>query len=104
MLKTSLATILAGTIALVLVAGGITLAHVTGAQAHSGGTNSVGCHTRHSDGSYHCHGGKSSRSSSGSTYGTASYCHVVDGSYRCGYAKSSCASLKRKFGGYCTRQ
>ena len=104
MLKTSLATILAGTIALVLVAGGITLAYMTGAQAHSGGTNSAGCHTRHSDGSCHCHGGKSSRSSSGSTYGAASYWHVVDGSYRCGYAKSSCAPLKRKFGGFCTRQ
>ena len=104
MLRTSLATMLAGTVALVLVAGGITLTHMTGAQAHSGGTNSAGCHTRHSDGSYHCHAGKSSRSSSGSTYGTASYCHVVNGSYRCGYAKSSCASLKRKFGGYCARQ
>jgi hypothetical protein len=104
MLRISLATMLASTVALVLVAGGITLGYVTAAEAHSGGTNSAGCHTRHSDGSYHCHGGKSSRSSSGSSYGAVSYCHVVNGSYRCGYAKSSCASLKRKFGGYCTRQ
>ena len=103
MLRASLATMLAGTVALLLVAGGITLAHVAAVEAHTGGANSAGCHSRHSDGSYHCHGGKSSRSSSGSAYGTVSYCHVVKGSYRCGYAKSSCASLKRKFGGYCTR-
>ena len=28
---------------------------VTGAFAHSGGTNSSGCHTNHKTGDYHCH-------------------------------------------------
>ncbi|MBB1315911.1 MULTISPECIES: YHYH domain-containing protein [Aliivibrio] len=31
---------------------------VAGAMAHSGGTNSSGCHTNHKTGDYHCHNRK----------------------------------------------
>lgn len=34
--------------------------------AHSGGTDSYGCHTNHSTGAYHCHNRKSYRSSDSS--------------------------------------
>ncbi|WP_374941359.1 YHYH domain-containing protein [Scandinavium lactucae] len=34
------------------------LAYASSALAHSGGTNSEGCHTQHSTGEYHCHNKK----------------------------------------------
>ncbi|WP_352596101.1 YHYH domain-containing protein [Mesorhizobium sp. M0091] len=33
----------------------LTMALVTNAYAHSGGTDSNGCHTNHKTGEYHCH-------------------------------------------------
>lgn len=39
-------------IALVLL---VCIGFVAGVSAHSGGTNSAGCHTNHKTGGYHCH-------------------------------------------------
>ncbi|MGS3141534.1 YHYH domain-containing protein [Aeromonas sanarellii] len=39
-------------IALLLVSLALAIGY---AQAHSGGTNSEGCHTNHQTGDYHCH-------------------------------------------------
>ena len=66
--------------------------------AHSGGTNSEGCHTNRKTGDYHCHTPKTPRARS------VTYCHVVYGENRCGYAQSTCNSLVSQFGGHCTRQ
>ncbi|WP_105258109.1 YHYH domain-containing protein [Pseudoalteromonas sp. T1lg88] len=63
--------------------------------AHSGRTNASGCHTDHSNGSYHCHNAKTPSPT------TITYCHVLNGERRCGYAYSTCSSLVRKYGGTC---
>ena len=68
------------------------------AYAHSGGTNSAGCHTNRKTGDYHCHSPKRSAPSS------ESYCHLVNGEQRCGYAESTCRGLTSQFGGSCRRQ
>jgi hypothetical protein len=33
----------------------VTFSFVTGTMAHSGGTDSQGCHKNHKTGTYHCH-------------------------------------------------
>lgn len=72
------------------------------AYAHSGGTNASGCHTRHSDGTYHCHGGASRQPSAAPS--ARRYCHVLRGQFRCGYARSTCRSLRSTYGGYCASE
>ena len=66
------------------------------APAHSGGTNALGCHTKHATGEYHCHTPKANPPAT-------TWCHVVGGQTRCGYALSTCENLRAKYGGYCTR-
>ena len=41
-----------------LIAGSLLLMFSSIALAHSGGTNSEGCHTKKSTGEYHCHNKK----------------------------------------------
>ncbi|TMO25579.1 MULTISPECIES: YHYH domain-containing protein [unclassified Pseudoalteromonas] len=65
----------------------------SGLSAHSGRTNASGCHTNHSNGSYHCHNKKRADKQT--------YCHILKGEKRCGYAYSTCQSLKKKYGGAC---
>ncbi|RVG58487.1 YHYH domain-containing protein [Sinorhizobium meliloti] len=40
---------------LIILSIAIVSSFATSAWAHSGGTNDQGCHTNHSNGSYHCH-------------------------------------------------
>lgn len=73
----------------------ISLLFSSALDAHSGRTNSSGCHTNRSNGSYHCHNKKTTASDK------QTYCHVLNDEKRCGYAYSTCQSLKKKYGGYC---
>ncbi|MER9596675.1 MULTISPECIES: YHYH domain-containing protein [unclassified Mesorhizobium] len=41
--------------AILAVLAALTLAFATSAYAHSGGTDSNGCHKNHKTGDYHCH-------------------------------------------------
>ncbi|WP_199525092.1 YHYH domain-containing protein [Pseudoalteromonas sp. bablab_jr011] len=72
----------------------VTLLFSSALNAHSGRTNSSGCHTNHSNGSYHCHNKKAASDK-------PTYCHVLNDEKRCGYAYSTCQSLKKKYGGNC---
>lgn len=72
--------------ALTVVIAGTTLQYATPAFAHSGGTDSSGCHTNQSTGDYHCHTG----GASGGSYGT--------------YARPDSCSPDELFKGYVTRK
>ena len=66
--------------------------------AHSGGTNSAGCHTNRKTGDYHCHTPRTPE------LGSVTYCHVVNNENRCGYALNTCNNLVDQFGGYCVQE
>ncbi|MEZ4818760.1 MAG: YHYH domain-containing protein [Bdellovibrionota bacterium] len=56
----------------------------TNSYSHSGRTNADGCHTNHSNGSYHCHNAGISNADH------ETYCLVLNKEKRCGYAESTC--------------
>ena len=57
---------------------------VADALAHSGDTNTAGCHMNHRTGGYHCHTPKMP------SYGQTTYCFVIQGQRRCGFALGTC--------------
>ena len=67
------------------------------AGAHSGGTDSKGCHTNHKTGNYHCH----DRKTPAGVEALAIYCHIGDDERGCGYTYCGCKNLVSKYGGYC---
>ena len=78
---------------LILILAAISLAQ--NAQAHSGMTNSDGCHMNYMTNQFHCHQRKTP------SFGQTTYCLHVNFKKYCGYAHSSCQNLQRQYGGMC---